>query len=234
MLEKKNMPISIVIPTYNEAKNIAVLVAKIAKVLAKQNYEIIVVDDNSPDGTYSIAKELEAKYPLKAICRKNERGLASAVLAGFGATKGSILGVMDADLSHPPELIPELVNAIKNGADIAIGSRLIKGGKVEEWPSLRRFISAIARMLARPLTNIKDSMSGFFFLKRSVIENVKLVPRGYKILLEILVRGNYKKVKEVPYTFLSRHVGKSKIGLEVYLDYVAQLINLYFYKLTGK
>lgn len=230
------MLISIVIPTYNEAKNIAILVAKIAKVMAKQSYEIIVVDDNSPDGTYSIAKGLEAKYPLKAICRKNEKGLASAVLAGFGAAKGSILGVIDADLSHPPKLIPKLISAVKDGADIAIGSRLIKCGKVEEWPPMRKFASKIARVLARPLTKVKDSMSGFFFLKKGIIKNVKLVPRGYKILLEILVRGNYKykKVKEVPYTFLSRHVGKSKIGLKVYLDYVAQLLSLYFYKLMGR
>ena len=223
---------SIIIPTYNEAKNIGKLIRDISKVMSGQPYkfELIVVDDNSPDGTAEEARKL-TKYPVRVICRKKEKGLSSAVLRGFKEAKGDIVGVIDADFSHPPEKIPEVIEPVIKGYDISVGSRLVKGGEVEEWPVHRKLISFIARMAARPLTSVKDIMSGFFFLRKNILKGSRLVPRGYKILLEILVKCRYNRAKEVPYVFRNREVGESKLGTKVYLDYVAQLFSLYLYKL---
>ena len=224
------MDISIIIPTYNEAENIPILVDEIAKNL-KEDYELIVVDDDSPDKTWQIAEKLKEKYPLNVLRRINKKGLSSAVLDGLAIAKGNILGVIDADLSHPPEKIPELINAIREGPDFVIGSRLIKGGKVEDWPFHRKFVSWGARILARPLTPIKDIMSGFFFIKKEVIENKKFKPHGYKIALEILIKGNYNKTKEIPIIFRNRQLGQSKLSVKIQLEYLYQLLDLYMYKL---
>lgn len=228
------MKTSIIIPTYNESKNIPILIDKVTKVLDnKYNYEIIVVDDDSPDKTWKVAKELMKKYKSMHVLRRTrDKGLSQSVIAGFKVAKGDIIGVMDADLSHPPEKLPAIIDAIAlKGYDVAIGSRLTKGGAVEEWPWHRKIISAGARIIARPLTPVKDVMSGYFFMKRGVIKGKTLKVKGYKILLEILVKGNQKKVKEIPILFRNRTVGTSKLGFRVYLDYLKQLGNLYLYKL---
>ncbi|MDD5112007.1 MAG: polyprenol monophosphomannose synthase [Candidatus Altiarchaeota archaeon] len=224
--------ISLIVPTYNEKENIAILVEKTftAAKKAKLDLEIIIVDDNSPDGTAKRTEELAKKWPIRVICRKTERGLSSAVIKGFEQASGRILGVMDADLSHPPEKIPEMIQALNN-ADIAIGSRLIQGGGVEEWPLVRKLISQGATLLARPITNISDPMSGFFFLKQEVIEGVKLDPIGYKILLEILAKGRYKRVIETPYVFHNRRVGTSKLNTRIQLQYLKHLTRLYSHRL---
>ncbi|MBW2992576.1 polyprenol monophosphomannose synthase [Candidatus Woesearchaeota archaeon] len=223
--------ISVVIPTYNEAENIAKLVKGIKNSLKNRKYEIIIVDDNSPDNTAKIAISLKNKFPIKVIKRKT-RGLSSAVIAGFRFAKGDIIGVMDADLSHPQKKIPELIKALeKQNYDLAIGSRHIKGGGVEEWPFYRKTMSKFATLLARPLTNAKDPMSGFFFFKKKILKNVKLNPIGYKILLEILVKGKQKNIKEIPYIFRNRKIGKSKIGAKVYLDYLRHIFRLLRYKI---
>lgn len=224
--------ISIITPTYNEAKNLPELAKRIDNALKKYTYELIVVDDNSPDGTGEIAEKLSNKYPLKVVHREGKLGLASAVTEGFAVSKGEILGVIDADLSHPPEKIPELLRAMEEeDADFVIASRLIKEGKVEDWPFHRKLVSWTARMLARPLTPVKDIMSGFFIIKKEVVDGVALKPRGYKICLEILVKGSYKKVKEVPFVFMNRAVGESKLNIKTNVDYLIQLTDLYKYKL---
>lgn len=225
--------ISIVLPTYNEKESIERIVKEIFNVCRENDLdaEVIVVDDNSPDGTGEIAVKLRKQYNLQVLIRKNKRGLSSAVLDGFELTRGELLGVMDADLSHPPELIPKLLKPITNkGADFVIGSRYVKGGSIKNWTAKRKTISKVATLLARPLTKIKDPMSGFFFIRREVIEGVKLSPRGYKIGLEILVKGNYKNVVEVPYTFRDRSYGKSKLDAKEYKNYLSHLFGLYFYK----
>ncbi|MAG50812.1 hypothetical protein CL621_04210 [archaeon] len=225
------MKISLITPTYNESKNIEKLILNIFKDCHNLDVELIIVDDNSPDGTAQIAENLSKEYPLKVIKREGKFGLSSAVLDGFNAADGNIFGVIDADLSHPTSRISELLQPIlDNEADLVIGSRLIKDGSVEEWPFYRKLISIGATTLARPLTKIKDSMSGFFFFKKEIIDNVKLNPIGYKILLEILVKGNYKTVKEIPYIFLNRNVGESKLNLGEYLNYILHLKRLYTYK----
>jgi dolichol-phosphate mannosyltransferase len=229
------MKISIIVPTYNERTNLPVLVERIAKVLMHRNHEIIVVDDNSPDGTGDVAEELKKNYKMKVLHRKSKRGLASAVIDGFKISDGDIIGVMDADLSHPPEAIEKLIQPILNGtADFVVGSRFVPGGGIKGWSVSRKIISGVASAIAKPLTSVKDPMSGFFFVKRSVFTGIKLNPRGYKIGLELLVRGNYRNVVEVPYVFTDRYVGKSKLNVKEYVNYLMHAFNLYSSKLKSE
>lgn len=223
--------LSVIIPTYNEVENIESLLYRINKSLKDIRYEAIIVDDNSPDGTGKKADELSKKYPLSVIHRPWKVNLASAVLKGFEHARGNILCCIDADLSHPPEKIPELIEHIKKeNIDIVVASRLLKDSLVVgHWPQHRRLNSYIAILIAKPLSSVKDSMSGFFCIKKEVIENIKLMPRGYKIGLEILVKGKYKRVKEVPFVFDNRENGKSKLNLKVQMEYLVQIGYLYIY-----
>ena len=226
-----NTVISIVIPTYNESENIRELVERIHQSMRDYDYEIVIVDDDSPDETWKIAQELSKTYPIKVIRRLNERGLASAVLEGFNQAKGDIIVVMDADLQHPPEIIPLLVDPlIKGEASVSIASRYIEGGGIENWSFSRKIISWGARFLsymALPeLRGIKDTLSGYFAFKKEIIEGVELKPIGYKILLEVLIRTGEKNVVEIPYTFKSREKGKSKLGTKQILNYIKHLWRL--------
>lgn len=228
------MDTSIIIPTYNEKENLPILIERIVNALKGSGIEgeIIVVDDDSPDGTWKAAEELKEKYEnLKVLRRIDKRGLSSAVLDGFEIAGGRILGVIDADLSHPPEKIPELVEPIIKGeAEITIGSRYIDEGGIEKWSLMRKVYSRTATLLVLGLTRVKDPMSGFIFLKKEVIEGKKLNPLGFKIGLEILVKGNYKNVSEIPIIFADRAYGESKLGGGVVLEYLIQLSNLYVSK----
>ena len=220
-------------PTYNETENLDELVRRVQQACSSAGLqvEIVIVDDDSPDGTGTRAEELAKTQNLKVVHRSGKLGLSSAVLEGFKVASGSVLVVMDADLSHPPEKIPEMVSKIDSGeADVVVGSRYIKGGSVENWPITRRIISKGATLLARWLTKVKDPMSGFFALKRSVIEGVVLDPVGYKIGLEILVKGKYSKAVEVLIHFADRKAGKSKLGGGEYLRYIDHVILLYEYR----
>ncbi|MFH1249415.1 MAG: polyprenol monophosphomannose synthase [archaeon] len=229
--------ISIVIPTYNEALNIKILISEIFSELkkAKISGELIIVDDNSPDGTGKIADKLSKKYNIKVIHRAGKLGLGSAVSEGFKKAKNKIIGVMDADLSHPPKIIPKLAEPlIKDEADFVIGSRYERGGGIEKWPLHRKMVSNIAKLMSRPLTNAGDPMSGFFFLKKDILKGVNLQHKGYKICLEILVKAKYKKLKEVPYIFRNREIGQSKLGIGEYKNYIKNLFSLLLYKITKK
>jgi dolichol-phosphate mannosyltransferase len=222
-----------VIPTYNERDNLDELVARIGKACAGAGIEveIVIVDDNSPDGTGAHAEELAKVNRMKVVHRPGKLGLSSAVLEGFKAASGDLLLVMDADLSHPPEKIPEMFARISSGeAELVFGSRYVKDGSVENWPFYRRIISKGATIFARGLTKVEDPMSGFFMLRRSVIEGAELNPVGYKIGLEILVKGKYSKVVEVPIHFANRKAGKSKLGVGEYLKYIDHALMLYEHK----
>lgn len=224
--------VSIIVPTYNERDNLPELVARLDAALRGVPYEIVIVDDNSPDGTAELALELSKKYPIRVIKRPGKLGLASAVLDGFRAARGDILVVMDADLQHPPEVVPQLVKKVQEGYDIAIASRYVPGGKTVGWSFIRKIISRGAILLAHivlPRTrHIRDPVSGFFAVRKSVVENIldKIRPRGFKILLDILVHGTYKSVAEVPYTFEPRRAGKSKLSRREIVEYVKQLLYL--------
>ena len=222
--------LSLISPTFNEKENITPLVERVHKALSKYSYELIVVDDNSPDGTSELAKSLSSKYPLKVIVRTSERGLASAVVAGLDQATGEVLGVIDADLQHPPEEIPALLEAIRGGADVAIASRYVEGGNIEGWSTKRAIISKGAKLLATILLpstrEIKDPLAGFFLFKRKVIDGAVLTPTGYKILLEVLVRGNASQIAEVPYTFKERERGKSNLTIREQLNFLRHLSRL--------
>jgi dolichol-phosphate mannosyltransferase len=225
--------LSIVVPTYNEKENIPELVERIFTVLGENNIdgEVVIVDDNSPDGTAKVAQDLSKDYNVQVIVRKNERGLSSAAIRGMKDAKGEILCVIDADLSHPPEVIPDMLKEITEGrAELVIGSRRVAGGGIENWPMKRKVVSKCASLIARPLTKVKDPMSGFFMLKRSVIEGIELKPKGYKIGLEIIVKGKYEHLVEVPYVFKDRAKGESKLGGKVIKNYMSHVIGLYFCK----
>ncbi|MCD6558858.1 glycosyltransferase family 2 protein [Thermococci archaeon] len=224
------MKISIIVPTYNERDNLKELFERISSSLRGRDFEIIVVDDDSPDGTWEKAQELSRQYPVRVLRRTKERGLSSAVIRGFEIAGGDIFVVMDADLQHPPEVIPNLVEAIEKGADVAVASRYVKGGRVENWYWYRRIISKGAIMIGRvalpKIRNVKDPVSGFFALKREVVEDVELNPVGFKILLEILIKGKYANVAEVPFTFGLRNAGESKLGQKQIFNYLRHLWRL--------
>jgi dolichol-phosphate mannosyltransferase len=232
------MDITLVIPTYNEAGNIPILVEKVFKIFDDNELDghIIIVDDDSPDQTWKVAENLKDKYPnLEVLRRQDKRGLSSAVLDGFQLADSEIVGVIDADLSHPPEKIPELVAPlIKGEADFTLGSRYIDEGGIENWPLKRKVSSKIATFAVLGLTKVKDPMSGFFFLKKEVINNVELSPKGFKVGLEILVRGNCERVIEVPIVFRDREYGESKLRSNVILDYLLHISKLYIYQLSKK
>jgi len=186
-----------------------------------------VVDDNSPDGTSELAQSLSKDYPVRVITRRNERGLASAVVDGFKQAGGEILGVIDADLQHPPEVVLELLKKVRSGAEVAIASRYVKGGGSEGWSMNRRIISRASKLLAALLLpsirGIKDPLSGFFLLRREVIDGVELSPTGYKILLEVLVKGKAREIAEVPYIFREREKGKSNLSTGEGINYLKHL-----------
>ena len=229
-----NIELSLIAPTYNEKENIVPLVERVHKALSQYNYELIIVDDDSPDGTAEHADSLTARYPLKVIVRKNERGLASAVVAGFDQARGQVLGAIDADLQHPPEAIPALLDAIRGGADVAIGSRYVEGGGIEGWSTKREIISigakTIARILLASVRKINDPLTGFFLFRREVIEGTVLTPTGYKILLEVLVRGSAKQVVEVPYVFKERERGKSNLTMKEQLNFLKHISRLAWFE----
>lgn len=222
------MDLSIIIPTYNEKENIKKLLDKIFHEFRKNglNGEAIVVDDGSPDNTSGIVEELKKTYhSIQIIQRKEKMGLSSAIIDGFSVAKSAILCVMDADLSHPPESIYSMYNTIKQEqADLVIGSRYIKGGKIKGWSYYRMLLSKGATLLARIFTSVKDPMTGFFMIKRECLINADLNSKGFKILLEIIIKANYKKIKEIPITFVNRTEGKSKAGAGEIIYYLQNLI----------
>jgi dolichol-phosphate mannosyltransferase len=228
--------ISVVIPTYCEAENLALLIPQIFSVFREADLrgEIIVVDDNSPDNTREVIAALAQEIDVKLLVRTNERGLSSAVVHGMKRSSGDIIIVMDADLSHPPESIPSLVSNLRtDNYDFVIGSRYVPGGSTDDnWGIFRWLNSRIATLLAYPLTTAKDPMAGFFGLRRETfLQAERLDPIGYKIGLELIVKCGCKSVKEVPIHFRDRVYGQSKLNIKEQLNYLRHLKRLYEFKL---
>ena len=226
---------SLVVPTYNEGNNIKNLVGRLNQLLENalgDAYELIVVDDNSPDRTWEIALGLVKHYPaLKVMRRTRERGLSTAVIRGWQAARGDVLGVIDGDLQHPPDVLLTLLEHIESGADLAVGSRHIEGGGVSSWSFVRRFLSRGAQVLGLifapdVLGRVSDPMSGYFVLRRQSIAGRTLNPVGYKILLEVIGRGRIRAIAEVGYVFQERADGKSKVTSTHYVDYIRHLLQL--------
>ncbi len=222
--------ISLIVPTYNEARNIPKLIPFLYNNLKKtgQDFEILIMDDDSPDKTWEIASRY-SKYNVRVIRRFKDKGLSNAVIDGFRKSRGDILGVIDADLSHPPALLPDMIREAKTN-DIVIASRYVVSGYTE-FSLFRKIVSYVATMLARPLTPVRDPMSGYFVFKKKILRNADLKPLGYKILLEMLVKCKYSSVKEVPFVFAKRYRGKSKLGFKVYANYIRHVLSLYAYSL---
>jgi dolichol-phosphate mannosyltransferase len=231
--------VSIVIPAYREAENLPVIIPRLSDILSDANLaaEIIVVDDYSGDGTTEICRDLSQQHPVRLETRESDRGLSSAVLHGLRRARGDVLIVMDADLSHPPEKVPELVEALDEAdVDFVIGSRYVRGGGTEEGWGLARWLnSKVATLMARPFTKAADPMAGFFALRRTSFrradESTELNPIGYKIGLELMVKCGCQRVHEVPIHFSNRLHGKSKLSLREQLNYVRHLGRLAEYKL---
>jgi len=227
-----NLPFSIVIPTYNEAGGIEKLLRALDTLFKANGLdgEIIVVDDNSPDGTGAIVDRLSSELPVRALHRPGKLGLSSGVIEGWKLARPEsvALGAMDADFSHDISILPAMVAALASGEyGLAIGSRYVKGGGISNWPRRRIITSQVACMLARPLTNVKDITSGYFLVKRSALEGVELDPIGFKIGLEVVAKAHYGRALEVPYVFTDRIVGESKLNQKEIFNYLKQLRKLY-------
>jgi dolichol-phosphate mannosyltransferase len=223
-----------VIPTLCEAENIGGLLNQIRSVLdpLETPYEILVVDDDSGDGTGDVVSAIAKQDPrVRLLVRKGERGLSGAILHGWRNTDAAILGVMDADLQHPPELLPKLLSAIQGGRDLVIGSRYTPGGDLGKWNPARKLLSAAAVWVTWPLQRsrlrAKDPMSGFFLVRRSCLDQVPFQQSGFKLLLEVLVRGHIRSVEEIPFAFGLRYRGASKANFKVAVDYARLLARLY-------
>lgn len=234
-----NPLLSIITPTLREAANIPFLAQEVSSVLNPviPAWELIVVDDDSQDGIADVCVHLQRQqFPIWLVVRKGKRGLATAVLEGFKTARANILVVMDADLSHQPVDILKLYEAILNGAEFALGSRYVPGGSTDDKWTVFRFInSKIASLLASPLVDISDPMSGFFAVPRSLIERSRsLSPVGYKIGLEIIVKCRPYPIKEVPIHFRTRAMGKSKLTLKQQLLYLYHLYALYIFQMTSR
>jgi dolichol-phosphate mannosyltransferase len=236
-LDKKLPELSLIIPTFNEGQNIRELVDTLVKLLDRtipEDYELIVVDDDSPDRTWEIADRLASSYPqLRVIRRETERGLSTAVIRGWQAARGEILGVIDADLQHPPEIILQLWAEMTKGAELAVASRNVVGGGVSDWNIVRRFLSRGAQILGlvilpEVIGRLSDPMSGYFMVRRSSIATKLLSPVGYKILIEVVARGQIRWIAEVGYVFRERLLGASNVTWKQYLEYIQHLIKLRF------
>jgi dolichol-phosphate mannosyltransferase len=227
--------ISTVLPTYNEARSIQEVLRRASEALRKagEDHELIVVDDSSPDRTADLAEALASEIPARVLRRPGRQGLATAVVAGWSMARGDVLGAMDADLQHPPEVLARLASALRfHNADVAIAARAGPGGgSAEEWSWTRRLTSWAARHLAasvlpRTLAEVSDPLSGMFLVRARALQGVRLEPTGYKILLEVLGKAHYGALVEVPFVFQARSSGSSKLGRRESLQYLAHLARL--------
>ena len=237
--KRKDTQISIIIPTYNESQNIIQILKTIGENLPMNTIAgAIVVDDNSPDGTGKIVEDYMknlkkfANYTIDVIHRKAKAGLSSAILYGIQQANGEAIVVMDSDFSHPPQIIPKMIEALKKyKCDIVVASRYVKGGKIDHWSLKRKILSKVGTKIAKKFLKIetKDPMSGFFAFKRNIISGLNFDAIGCKMLLEILVKTKEANVKEIPYTFTNRRTGSSKLDFTTLIDYAKSVRKLYLY-----
>lgn len=228
--------ISVIIPTFNEKENIETIVSRVHSALNNQyNFEIIVVDDDSPDLTWKIANDLKVRFKnLKVLRRIDRKGLSSAVVDGFLIASGEKFAVIDADLQHDHTILPQFVKGLDQ-FDFVVGSRKVEGGGIDGWSKRRRFVSWSATVLANTLlgTYLNDPMSGFFGIQKKVFDSIvkDINPKGFKILLELIHISKSTSIKEIGYTFKPRIHGESKLDTSVVFDFLYGIISLKFGKL---
>jgi dolichol-phosphate mannosyltransferase len=222
--------LTIVVPTYNERDRLAELVRALFDAVDAQGLalELVIVDDHSPDGTGQIADDLARSRRIQVIHRAGKLGLGTAVVEGFAVASADVVGVMDADFSHPPAFLPRMLAAMQvNHADLVVASRYVAGGSTPDWPVRRRLLSRVACLLARPLSPIRDAASGFFLIRAAIAREVTIKAGGFKICLELVVRGWPTRLVELPYRFDDRESGESKMSLREAAGYLVQLRDLY-------
>ena len=226
------MKVSVILPTYNESENIPIILPAIANVLSQNGIdgEIVVVDDGSPDGTAGVAGKTEVSCPVRVISRIGPRGLSRSILEGLGAARGTVCVVMDADMSHLIDRIPDMVRPVLEGrCDATVGSRYIPGGGVRNWSLLRKLSSRFAGLLARGVTRLSDPTSGFMAVRKSRLEGIRFDPLGWKTVLEVVVKARLEVIA-VPIVFSDRTFGKSKLTLAAQWDYARHLSRLYAFR----
>ena len=232
----KKPELSVIIPTYNESKNIETMILRIHDALKKFKIddEIIVVDDSSPDGTAAIATKMAKDYPVRVYIRTERAGPGPAIMDGIRLAEAPVACVMDGDLSHPPEALPHMYELIvEKKALLVIGIRHIKGGGTSKWIWYRKFFSWGARQLGKFLTPVNDLTSGFFMFDKKILEGAQINPIGCKVGLELMVKGRHQgKVVEYPIVFAERAAGESKMGWRETYQYLQHLLSLSFWKLT--
>ena len=220
-----------VIPTYNERENVAQLLAEIGSVALRLNrpIEVVLVDDRSPDGTAELASQVgrDMAMNVRVVTRNGPRGLGSAIARGVEVCRWDLVCIMDADLSHPPSLIPKLLDSL-DGTDGVVASRYITGAQIESWPIIRHLISFVATMIARFALRVpcKDPLSGFFLFRRSFLASVRITGDGNKPLLEVLV-GARPVVNEIPYLFRNRKNGESKLNARSIVEFLRLVLRLW-------
>ncbi|MDD1694932.1 MAG: glycosyltransferase family 2 protein [Methanoregula sp.] len=228
--------LTVIIPTFKEEANIRKIITEVDTVFQKNtlNGEILVVDDNSPDNTIAIVNDLKKTMAnVNLLVRTTDHGLSQSVADGFLHASSDVFVVIDADLSHPPALIPKMFEEIRAGNDVVIGSRYMEGGGIKKWPMKRRVISLGATFLGRLLfPEITDPVSGFFAIRRSVVADAQLKPRGYKILLEVLGKGIWENDKEIPFEFSDREIGTSKLKIKTIIEYAQQVTDITWYSFS--
>ena len=225
--------LTVIIPTFNEEANIRNIMMAVEAVFHEHSLhgQILIVDDNSSDATISIVHELlRTQQNVEILVREKDHGLSQSVAEGFSHAASDVFIVIDADFSHPPVLIPRMYEEIRKGNDIVIGSRYMEGGGIKKWPLRRRIISVGATFLGRLLfPEITDPVSGFFAVRKTVLAGVMLKPRGYKILLEVLGKGSWEKHTEIPFEFVDREAGSSKLKVKTIIDYARQVTDITLY-----
>ena len=219
--------VSIIVPTYHEVESLPHLISRLNRFATEFSaFELIVVDDDSRDGTEALVERLALPW-VRLVVRKASRDLSRAVVDGLRLARHETIVVMDADLSHPPEMIPQMVSQAASH-DFVVGSRYVEGGIVDEgWTAYRWINSKIATLLALPFTRMKDPMSGFLAFRRDRLDHAApLDPIGYKIGLELIVKCNVREVLEIPIRFRDRQYGQSKLSIRqqvLYLRHIGRL-----------
>jgi dolichol-phosphate mannosyltransferase len=224
--------VTVIVPTYREALNIPLLLDRIAKVREQHSLElnVLIMDDDSADGSVQ-AVEAFGEGWVEIVVRTHNRGLSLAVVDGLARATGDVVLIMDADLSHPPEKIADLLTALQTGQQGALGSRYVRGGSTDvQWGIFRWLNSRVATLLARPLTRVHDPMAGFFAMWRRDLAGADLNPVGYKIALELIVRCGVDDIAEIPIHFTDRQYGDSKLSFRQQLLYLLHLRRLYAHK----
>jgi dolichol-phosphate mannosyltransferase len=230
--------LTVIIPTFNEEANIRNIVMAVDAVFHEHSIQgqVLVVDDNSSDATITLVNDLKrTNANVDILVRMEDHGLSQSVADGFVHASSGIFIVIDADFSHPPALIPRMYNEIRNGHDIVIGSRYMEGGGIRKWPLKRRVISLGATFLGRVLfPGITDPVSGFFAIKKGVVAGASLKPRGYKILLEVLGKGTWYNALEIPFEFVDREIGSSKLKIKTIIEYALQILDILVFSLLHR